>query len=104
MRLRTTALPMLLVNVPPVRIPCPWFGLASSTKPARAIRRPRLAARKSARRVITAIAGELSLSSGAELLAATRTAGAQHLAAAYGRLAGEEPVPARTNEVARLES
>src|SRR5262245_11956124 len=46
--------------------------------------------------------GELSLSSGAELLAATRAAGTQHLAAARSRLAGEEAVPARADEVARL--
>src|SRR6478735_3036575 len=48
--------------------------------------------------------GELSLSSGAELLAATRAAGTQHLAAARSRLAGEEAVPACANEVARLKS
>src|SRR6186997_3125699 len=85
-------------------MPSPPFGRASSTNPGRATLRPRLAATKSARRVSTAIGGELSLSSGAELLAATRAAGAQHLAAARSRLAGEEAVPARANEVARLKS
>src|SRR5690606_11741233 len=40
----------------------------------------------------------------AELLAATRAAGTEHLAAARSRLAGEETVPAGANEVARLES
>src|SRR5690606_38839512 len=73
-------------------------------KPGRATRKPRLAATKSARRLMTATGGELSLSSGAELLAATRAAGAEHLAAARGGLAGEEPVPAGADEVARLES
>ena len=36
--------------------------------------------------------------------AATRAAGAEHLAAAGGRLAGKEPVAASADEVARLES
>jgi len=63
-----------------------------------------LAATKSARRLMTATGDELSFSSGAELLAATRAAGAEHLAAARSGLAGEEPVPAGANEVARLES
>ena len=53
---------------------------------------------------MTAMLGELSLSSGAELLAATRAAGAEHLAAAGSRLAGEETVAASADEVARLES
>jgi len=40
----------------------------------------------------------------AELLAATRAAGTKHLAAAWRRLAGEEPMSAGADEVTRLES
>ena len=53
---------------------------------------------------MTAMAEELVSSSGAEGLAATTAAQAQHLAAAGSRLAGEETVAASADEVARLES
>jgi hypothetical protein len=41
---------------------------------------------------------------GAELLAATLAAGAKHLTATHGRLAGEKAMPPGADEVARLES
>src|SRR4051812_32710422 len=50
------------------------------------------------------MAGGASPDSGAEGLAATAAAQAQHLAPPRGRLAGEEAVAARANEIAGLES
>src|SRR5690606_11101956 len=70
----------------------------------RAILKPRLAKTISARRLLTETVRALSISLGAELLAATRSAGAEHLATTRGVLAGDESEHEGSDLVARLES
>src|SRR5690606_22484984 len=77
-----------------------WIGLRPAARKAE--RPPAAAPRKPQRGRAPGWALESQL--GAELLAATRAAGTQHLAAARGSHAGEEAVPARADKVARLES
>ena len=74
MRLRTTALPIFLVTVIPKRMPLPSFGRVNSTNPARALRRPLLARRKSARLVMTEIMFGLVTKTGSRREPASATA------------------------------
>lgn len=108
MRLRTTALPTLLVTVKPTRGAPPSFRSSTSIRNSRPRRfSPRLAARNSARLRSLGGAGRAGLPSpgklvrsrsGGEALAATAAACCDDIAAALGGHARAETMPALADE------